>query len=461
MQPSDLGTKHRSIANQQSSKILAAGLGGSILLHFGLIAGISHLWQSAVKIDDPDPLEITLVEPVNMPTLLTPVVRSTAKSTPPPKITPVKPTVIKSISKSISPSTPNFTLPLPKPIATKSSRPKSKSQGLQSVLNPKPLPKTSSKPKPKTNSIDRPPIPIPIPTPAFNPPFPSEPKPVPPPQELAKNIRSNVTPVKPPAAKVSSNRSSQSTPTPQPASTNLRPIEPFIESSQDRQPERVDRFSTETPEPKPSLSPRESPQTSNTSGKSIDRNPPIFPAIESSPTGIKPPKNPSDSPPNRSKIGAESGGNLTGNLATNLPPGNTQTSGSSNSAPNGSKMGEGSSGKPTGNSVSSMPTGETARSDSGITKLECIKYCEIPKLRDLQDTDGGKDRLRIRIVVDAKGVILDASIAKSSGNSQLDATVLAGIKQMQLAPPGKEISGIVKANILIRSANPSVILSIA
>ena len=193
----------------------------------------------------------------------------------------------------------------------------------------------------------------------------------------------------------------------------------------------------------------------------MDNNPPIFPAIKSSSTGIKPPKNPADSPPNRSKIGAESGGNLTGNLATNLPPGNTQTSGSSNSPPNGSKMGEGSSGKPTGNSASNLPTGETARSDSGITKLECIKYCEIPKLRDLQDTDGGKDRLRIRIVADAQGVILDASIAKSSGNPQIDSAALEGIKQMQFAPSGQEVRGVVKANILIRAANPYLICSIA
>jgi TonB family protein len=362
MQPSDLSTKHRSIANQQSSKILAAGLGGSILLHFGLIAGISHLWQSAVKIDDPDPLEITLVEPVNIPIPLAPVVRSTAKLTPPPKITPVKSTAIKSIAKSISPSTPNFTLPLPKPIDTKSSRPKSKSQGLQSVLTPIPLPKTSSKPKPKTNSIDRPPIPIPIPTPAFNPPFPSEPKPVPPPPDLAKNVRSSVTSVKPPAA-------------------NLSNV----------------------------------------------------------------------TPPNRSQIGAGSGGNPIGNPAPNPPPGNPQISGSSTSPPTGSG----------GNPTPNMPPGDSAKSDSGITKLECIKYCEIPKLRDLQDTDSGKDRLRIRIVINAKGVIVDASIAKSSGNPQLDATVLAGIKQMQFTPSGKEISGIVKANILIRSANSALILSIA
>jgi TonB family protein len=441
MKPSNLSTKYRSIANQQSSKILAVGLGGSILLHFGLIAGISHLWQPAVKIDDADPIEITLVTPESILTPLAPVVRSTAKSTPPPKITPVKPTAIKSIAKSISPSTPNFTQSLPKSIA---SRPKSKSQGLQSVLKPIPLPKNSSKPKPKTNSIDRPPIPIPIPTPAFNPPFPSEPKPIPPPQNFAKNVRSSVTSVKPPAAKVSLNRSPQSTPISKPASTNLRPIAPLTQS------EKIDRFSLGTPEP--SLSPQESPQLSNTSGKSLNSNSSLPQTIDRAPIASQQSANPPNvTSPNRSQIDAGSGGNPIGNPAPNPLPGNPQISGSSTSPTTGSG----------GTPAPNMPPGDSAKSDSGITKLECIKYCEIPKLRDLEDTDSGKDRLRIRIVIDAKGVIVDASIAKSSGNPQLDATVLAGIKQMQFTPSGKEISGIVKANILIRAANSALILSIA
>jgi TonB family protein len=85
----------------------------------------------------------------------------------------------------------------------------------------------------------------------------------------------------------------------------------------------------------------------------------------------------------------------------------------------------------------------------------------VPKLRDLQDTDGGKDRLRIKIIIDLNGLVLDASISKTSGNPQIDAAAIEGIRQMQFAPYGKEIKGIVKANILIRSANPHMILSVA
>jgi TonB family protein len=442
MPPSDLGTKYRSIANQQLRTILAASLGGSIVLHLGVIAGIAHWWQPAVSIDETDPIEITLVEPLEKAVPPSPVVRSTSKPVPPPKITPVKPKLIKSIAKSITPSTPNFTPLLPKQIATKSS-PTRQSKGLQSVLTPVPVTKTRSKPtsKPQPKSIDQPPTPMP--SPEFNLPFPSAPSSVLPQQNVTKNVRE--IPAKPSGAKIISTQLPQSTPPPK---TDRQDRPPSISNNKPRQ---IDD----------SLMPRDRQSEGLNSGRSVDNNPPIFPAIESSPIGIKPPKNPADSPPNRSKIGAESGGNLTGNLATNLPPGNTQTSGSSNSPPNGSKMGEGSSGKPTGNSASNMPTGETARSDSGITKLECIKYCEIPKLRDLQDTDGGKDRLRIRIVADAQGVILDASIAKSSGNPQIDSAALEGIKQMQFAPSGQEVRGVVKANILIRAANPDLICSIA
>jgi TonB family protein len=88
-------------------------------------------------------------------------------------------------------------------------------------------------------------------------------------------------------------------------------------------------------------------------------------------------------------------------------------------------------------------------SGSGSEGLQCIQHCEIPKLRDLQDRDGGKDRLRIRIAIDPNGLVIAATISKSSDNPQIDTVVLEGIKQMQFKPSGKTIKGIIKANILL------------
>ncbi|NJR32463.1 MAG: TonB family protein [Chamaesiphon sp. CSU_1_12] len=85
----------------------------------------------------------------------------------------------------------------------------------------------------------------------------------------------------------------------------------------------------------------------------------------------------------------------------------------------------------------------------GTFGLQCINRCEISGLTDLEDRDGGKDKLRIKIAIDPKGNVTRASIAKSSGNSTIDRVVINGIKQMQFSPPGKIVERVVKANILI------------
>jgi TonB family protein len=81
--------------------------------------------------------------------------------------------------------------------------------------------------------------------------------------------------------------------------------------------------------------------------------------------------------------------------------------------------------------------------------LQCINRCEISGLTDLEDRDGGKDKLRIKIAIDPQGNVTSASIAKSSGNSTIDRVVINGVKQMQFSPPGKVVERVVKANILL------------
>jgi TonB family protein len=113
---------------------------------------------------------------------------------------------------------------------------------------------------------------------------------------------------------------------------------------------------------------------------------------------------------------------------------------------NGSRSGSPQAGSSVPGDDSSFGTDRIGGNSGG---LQCIQHCEIPKLRDLQDRDGGKDRLRIRIVIDPNGLVVAATISKSSDNPQIDAVVLEGIKQMQFKPSGKTIKGIVKANILL------------
>ena len=110
---------------------------------------------------------------------------------------------------------------------------------------------------------------------------------------------------------------------------------------------------------------------------------------------------------------------------------------------------------PIGNSSPQQGTGtgegKTGGRPSGASGggLQCIKNCQIARLQNLQDSDGGKDRLRIRVEIDASGVVVAAEVIKSSGNPQIDEVILAGIKQMQFNPSGKPIKGIVRANIFL------------
>jgi TonB family protein len=103
----------------------------------------------------------------------------------------------------------------------------------------------------------------------------------------------------------------------------------------------------------------------------------------------------------------------------------------------------------TGSDRSKTTTASNSSSGTSGTGLQCIKNCQIARLQDLQDSDGGKDRLRIRVSIDANGVVTAAEIAKSSGNPQIDRTVLEGISQMQFQPSGKPIKGIIRANIFL------------
>ncbi len=488
MQPSAFGTTQRSIANRQLKTILAAGLGSSIVLHVGLIAGIVQWWQPQVKPEES--IAVTLVAPVETPALS----RSPAV-TPRPK--PVRTAKIQTRPASVTKSTlPTDRTPTPAPVKlpstsiatttkltpllplapSRSSRPTAPQQQLKSPATiPNRLDRqqtTTATPIPTPRAIPSPPI-----QPAFDLPIPAEPRsigsspsPTPPPKiaALPKPQQKSVpqtfdrqtaekpdrTPTPPPVKKVAppTDRSTtKTTPTiPLAANNNQNSIAPL-------QPRNTDLVAA--PSSKPIDTARAAPPTRENNTK---QNLPPLP--------IDRPMSNTDKTPNRGDTGAGNGrsapevnrptltpqaganggdgGNLPGNTTTlNLP--------SQTTAKADTDTGTGTGSKTTAKADTDTGTG------TGAGKLVCIKYCEVPQLQDVRDTDGGKDRLRIRIVVDAAGIVTDAKIAKSSGNPQVDAAALAGIGQMQFAPSGKQISGIIRANILIRSTRPISTNSIA
>jgi TonB family protein len=387
MQKTSLTNRKKIFPNQNLGSILAIGFGGSVLLHLGLIAGISHWCKPPAVIDEP--LEITLVEPIAneetspapVPTKLPPKQVSIPK---PIALKPIPiPTIPQSIPLPIKP-TPIVIKPQLKPIAIK---PK--------PIPPKLTPTPISKPIPP--AIVNPPFPgdkfIPIDTPSFNPPTNSR----------QPTQKFSIPPVKtalaePPTDKIA------------PSTFNLPPI-----------------IST-TPS---NLSP---PLTQT----ATDPSPQDLPKVGEKPLAGG---NNSDrlSQPDRGN-NQSTGGILAGN-------GDRSNGASSNRNQQGNSTPKQSSDPPV--KANSNSPAITSNSNSGTGgRLQCVQNCQIAKLQDLQDGDGGKDRLRIRIVVDVNGVLLSAEIAKSSGNLQIDSVVLDGVKQMSFNPTGKIIKAIIKANIL-------------
>jgi TonB family protein len=478
-----IGTKQQSIANRQLGTILAAGFGGSIGLHLIVIAGINYLWQPNIDIDEP--IEITLVKPIEA-TLSPPVVKP-VKQPIPPKIAPTKsiapPQAVKFTPKSLPISPPNLNAFIPIPTPKSIAKPKSNllPSGLLPTISAKTSPPQSPRSiTPKNPSIISSSTPIPTNFPAtFSPSMPAKtpistpkpaaikftPRPIINPTPIPKSIAIEPTPSQKPVE-------IQATPTPTTKSSPLLSTpEPIIiqkdstnnsASNEFKSPPKI----TTIPTPIQSSAPQSSDNWHNQPRRDISRSQPSTnpqsdrikqPSAQSNSTGI----GSNNIPANHNPGGSD-------RLSTGQRSNQTSSSGGNRDRPslqNGSKLGGGTGGgiggKPTSNSSSSLPTVTATTASSGTGKLECIKYCEVPKLRDLQDTDGGKDRLRIRIIIDPNGLVLDASISKTSGNPQIDAAAIEGIRQMQFTPSGKEIKGIVKANILIRSADFHVILPIA
>ncbi len=446
--------RQRSRSHRQQRLILALGCGSSVVLHLGLIAGISYWWRSPAPVDEP--IDITLVEPTEIEPVIvspSPPLAQPPKiniTNPPAQVAQPKPTVLKSVSKPI------VVTPAPQSVAVVV---KPISKPIRTVAKPSPgSSSTQTKAKPNPRPIQTAKINLPINAKPIVNPFPTEPK-TSTPKPVQTPLIDNSIATKPKQKPVQ--RKPKTTPnlvnppftfpTPQPLRTTAVPTPIPSEIAANSPPVTVKPNSQAAAIPKnpPATSP-DAPITPTTTSDLSSPMSPKSPARSTTsiqlPTGGNLPNNDDRSIPSRDR---SPGGGLTENgsrsgspqAGSSVPDGDSSFRTERTGGNGGSGNGNGSS----GNGSSGNGNG----SGSGSGGLQCIQHCEIPKLRDLQDRDGGKDRLRIRIVVDPNGLVLAATISKSSDNPQIDAVVLEGIKRMQFKPSGKTIKGIIKANIIL------------
>ena len=60
----------------------------------------------------------------------------------------------------------------------------------------------------------------------------------------------------------------------------------------------------------------------------------------------------------------------------------------------------------------------------------------------------GKDKILVKVTIDANGKVTNVRIARSSGNPNLDRVALNGVKQMQLTAMGKPLTFRAKFSTL-------------
>jgi TonB family protein len=488
-----------STPQHNSLHILAVGLGASIAIHIGVIAGIARVWQPSLEIDEP--MEITLVESVTDRVLSLPKSPATTPQSKPVqaqlkpiaiKTQPIYPPAVTAIKTTPDSSHRSF---FPAKVIVSKSTPS------PTVIKPQPI---VAQPSPKLAK----PIESPVSTPIASTPFPTLANPIP-------IVKSTATLIAPTASKTNSSR--LPVPTPVIKQIDSTPIFTEIEPAKITPPIRAIK---PTPKSSPTVSPSAVIQASPTptiqpnsissaiitktpelpakigsnpvKSKAIDRNtqpdlndeikskpdrssrPNIAPSSSSSPsqpalrsmdsTSTSPTASNNSSPPldrtQSTKIDAKQSNSISTNVdATSAVDGNgnkvngngnnnsfgdgnsttkANSSSSNNDSPNGKNLGA--------NNGNINRQASSPQSSSG---LKCIENCQLPQLQDLQDSDRGKDRIRIRIEVDPRGAIVNAEIATSSGNAQIDAVVLDGIKQIRLSPLGTTIKGIVRINIFL------------
>jgi TonB family protein len=166
----------------------------------------------------------------------------------------------------------------------------------------------------------------------------------------------------------------------------------------------------------------------------------------------------SGTPGNNGRIARDSGG--IGNGGNGTGTGSNRTGLGGGSGKGGRRTGSqfGSSGG-TGNSDSYSDTngndelgtgtpGNIATGGNNQLSIQCLSNCEIRYPDNLEVTDTGKDKMLVKVTINANGRVTNAQIARSSGNQKLDSVTLAGVKQMQLTAMGKPLTFKIKVSTL-------------
>jgi TonB family protein len=419
----------RQNADKNLLTILLAGVGGSISFHIAAIAGVAHLWKPIVAIEAP--MEITMVDvdteqpsvkPTPTPTPVVPIVKAPAKVEPKPAAAKTVP-IVKvpaTLKPKPAPAKPIPIVKVPAKVAPKPA-PSVKTASALDRLDTRVPTKPASKPVPK--SIE--PLPKAVAPPAF-------------PDKLFNSAQPPAqTPVapKPKVAKPPTFTTPQApTPklakTPQPEAPSTKNQSGLASNSPNR---KLATQSTDTPAPQDQDFGNVAPSKVNAPLEEIAPS-------SSNQSGL------TGNPANSSKLA----GRLAGNHSSGSHNSDSDPSGvAQGNSWRGARAEPGAGLKPNAGSPPGNSSGGEDAGSGGVFGLQCINRCEISGLTDLEDRDGGKDKLRIKIAINPQGNVTNASIAKSSGNSTIDQSVIDGVKQMQFSPPGKIVERVIKANILL------------
>jgi TonB family protein len=441
---SSLGATQRSIANKSLARTLLFGLGGSLLCHTVTIAGINYFAQNAeepieiIAIDrvevDPEPVAIPLSKPITP--IVKPVV-SAAKpiSVPEPKV--VKPMVLDS--------------PSPKPVAV---IPQSKAVSPAPVIK---ITKAKVPVKLPTAPLDR--VISPQPDLAAKPPIPV--RYIPP-----KIDRSQPPPFTPNLFKETNNQPAFGN-TPLPFTRSTQKINQKVERNSNnnrstpKQPDRRSKLARSSPK-----LPIDNNQTSpaNPNNNSQNKSPQDLGKLPENPTG--------DNFPIGDSGGGGSGGSsqITPNNAVSGGIGSQPTavagngrgesgkdiSGTENrqnGSPGGTIGGTVSGDRPSNsNGNDPLGTGKPGNIATGGNKqlsIQCLSNCDIKYPDNLEDADTGKNKILVRVTIDAAGKATNVEIARSSGNPKLDSFTINGVQQMQFTGMGKSFTFKIKVSTLV------------
>jgi TonB family protein len=452
----------RQDADKNLLTILLAGVGGSLAFHIAAIAGVAHWWKPVATIDEP--MEITMVDvdteqlpvkPVPKPNPVVPIV----------KVEPTPVPIVK-VPAQLEPKTaPAQPVPIVKAPAQVTQKPApiiKTAPALDKFIEPvanKLVPKSIVTPQPEAVA------PPAFPDELFKAQQPPAKTPVSPKQKVAKSptftTPQTLTPkVEDPISKNQSGLAGNS--------TNRKLANRSTDAATPTQDEDFEQVKPgKVNPPKAQITPSNDNQTglagnpvnsNKLTGRLATNNAPSNTPDDNfgqvAPSKIKTPTNDDLAGSNNSNQSGlatkpTGGGKLSSKLGNNPGSSDSGSDHDFGSVAQGNSW-RGARAEP-GNGLKPSPNngnGDNAVSGKAFG-LQCINRCEISGLVDLEDRDGGKDKLRIKIAINPQGNVTSASIAKSSGNSKIDRVTIDGVKQMQFSPPGKVVERVVKANILL------------